>query len=168
MAPGGVGVVDGHRQHLAFAVGQRHGEAESALSERVKCSLVFGPDGMSRARRQLDELGWSRAQAGSVEDRVHAAVPDQHEFESSVPVQAGPHAGRPGEMKCKDVVIALLKASESGLSPHHDLETTRARTAESMACNITMWARMAEFRNVGGSGWTRFRTRRSPARVKAI
>src|SRR5712692_10331983 len=127
LAPRAFRTVNRHLLYLTTAVRHEQGQTEPALAEHIESSFDFGPDCMRRAGR-LDELGRSGAQPGSVNDCVHAAAPDQHQFEAAVLVQAGPHAGRPAEVQCKHVVITLVKASEAGLCPNHDAMLPTHRT----------------------------------------
>jgi hypothetical protein len=56
LAPRAVGSVDRHVPHPAPAIGYNHRQAESALAQNVERHLGLGPDCVSRASRQLDEL----------------------------------------------------------------------------------------------------------------
>jgi len=53
----------------------------------------------------------------AIDDRVQAAVSNQHELESFVLVETGPHAGRPGEVESEDFVVTLVEPSEADGHP---------------------------------------------------
>jgi len=52
-----VGSVDRHVPHAAAAIGHNYCQAKSVLAQYVEAHFDLGPDRLSRARRQLDELG---------------------------------------------------------------------------------------------------------------
>jgi hypothetical protein len=57
---------------------------------------------------------------------VQAAGSNEHELESFVLVEAGPHARRPCEMESENFVVALVESSKAGCGPNHDGEPKSA------------------------------------------